>query len=176
MTMQSERRNLSTVDSRPVALAAVLIAVATALSPLSIPVGPTKVFPIQHMTNAIAGVLLGPVYAVFIAVVVGILRNALGTGTFFAFPGGIPGALVVGLLHKYLVKKDFTAFSEPVGTSVGGAVSWLIVQAGFIKSSLSLLGFISAFLASSIPGSILGFIVLVMIRRSGAILVPLKKR
>jgi len=174
--MQSKEVEISPAQSRNLAVAAVLIAVATALSPLSFPVGPTKVFPIQHMTNAIAGVLLGPLYAVFIAIVVGVLRNALGTGTFFAFPGGIPGALVVGLLFRYAVKKDFIALTEPVGTGIGGVVSWMIVQAGFIRSSLSLLGFVSAFLASSIPGSILGFAVLVVIRKSGVILVPAKRR
>jgi energy coupling factor transporter S component ThiW len=173
--MQSKRKNVDRVESRHVAMAAVLIAVATALSPLSIPVGPTKVFPIQHMTNAIAGVLLGPLHAVFIAIIVGILRNALGTGTFFAFPGGIPGALVVGLFHRYVVKKDLIALTEPIGTGIGGAISWLIVQAGVIKSPLSLIGFISAFLASSIPGSILGFAVLIVLRKSAVSLVSPRK-
>jgi energy coupling factor transporter S component ThiW len=174
--MQLEGKRIGTVQSRHIATAAVLVAFATALSPLSIPVGPTKVFPIQHMTNAIAGVLLGPFYAVFIATVVGILRNALGTGTFFAFPGGIPGALVVGLLHRYVTKKEFVALTEPIGTGFGGAISWVIVQAGFIRSSLSLLGFISAFLASSIPGSILGFLVLITIRKTAMNLISPKKR
>ncbi len=174
--MQPRKENVSAIQSRQIATAAVLIAFATALSPLSIPVGPTKVFPIQHMTNAIAGVLLGPSYAVFIATVVGILRNALGTGTFFAFPGGIPGALMVGLLYRYVTKKELVALSEPIGTGIGGAISWVIVQAGVIRSSLSLLGFISAFLASSIPGSILGFIVLVTIRKAAVGQVSPKKR
>ncbi len=174
--MQSDKGNISTTETRHVATAVVLIAVATALSPLSIPVGPTKVFPIQHMTNAIAGVMLGPLYAAFIAIVVGILRNALGTGTFFAFPGGIPGALVVGLLYRYVMKKDIVALTEPIGTGIGGAISWLIVQAGFIRSALSLLGFVSAFLASSIPGSILGFIILVIVRKTGLIPVLPKKK
>ena len=43
--------------------AAMFAAIATALSYLSVPVGPTRVFPFQATVNAIAGVLLGPWYA-----------------------------------------------------------------------------------------------------------------
>jgi len=93
--------------TRKVALAAILSAAAVVLSPVvTFPLPLATPFPVQHMVNAIAGVLLGPWYAVMVAVVVGSVRYMLGTGTIHAFPGGIFGGLVVGLAYRYLLKKD----------------------------------------------------------------------
>jgi len=158
-------------SSRRVAATAVMAATAVALSPLSFPIGPTKVYPAQHMINSIGGVLLGPWYAMLVAAVAAILRNALGTGTIFAFPGGIPGALTVGLFHRHLWKKDYAALTEPVGTALGAVISALVIapfafQSGAIKSVLPLETFLISFLASSIPGSVLGFVILLVLRRS----------
>ncbi|MEM3004345.1 MAG: energy coupling factor transporter S component ThiW, partial [Candidatus Bathyarchaeia archaeon] len=99
-----------------------------------------------------------------------VVRNTLGTGTIFAFPGGVPGALLVGFVYKYLWRKDYVALLEPAGTALGAVVSALVVaplalQLGSIRLTLTLEAFIIAFLASSIPGAILGFIVLLVIRR-----------
>ncbi|MFN3621855.1 MAG: energy coupling factor transporter S component ThiW, partial [Nitrososphaerales archaeon] len=94
------------VRAKKVALLAVFIALGVALSiyPGSIPVGPTKVFPFQHMINGILGVALGPWYAAVAALATGLLRISIGTGTIFALPGGIPGALVVGIVYRYVFK------------------------------------------------------------------------
>ncbi|MEM2924308.1 MAG: energy coupling factor transporter S component ThiW [Methanocellales archaeon] len=152
--------------TKKIAGATVLTAIATAFSYAFFPVGPTKVYPFQHMVNAIAGILLGPVYAIAVATAAGILRNILGTGTIFAFPGGIPGALVVGVVYRYLWKKDYAALTEPIGTAIGAIISGLIV-APMIGREMSTLAFLIAFLASSIPGAILGFIVVRGLRKSG---------
>jgi len=162
------------VTTRKIALVAILAAVAVALSPLvSFPLGFAKPFPIQHMVNAIAGVLLGPWYAILIAVIVGFIRNILGTGSPLAFPGGIFGGLVVGLVHRYFLRKDYAALFEPIGTGpIGATVSAYIVgpwafQAGLLKSLGTLEVLMTSFLASSITGSVLGFIVLKVMRRTG---------
>ncbi|MEM4246596.1 MAG: energy coupling factor transporter S component ThiW [Candidatus Bathyarchaeia archaeon] len=156
--------------SRKVALTAALSAVAVVLSPFSFPVGPTKVYPAQHMVNGIGGVLIGPWYAAAVAMIAGLVRNALGTGSVFAFPGGVPGALVVGLVHRHLLRRDIAALTEPIGTAAGAVISALIVapaafQYGVVKSVMPLQVFVAAFLASSIPGSILGLAVLYLLRR-----------
>lgn len=171
-----ERRKTS--KAKKMAQTAILTALAVALSPVFFPVGPTKCLPWQHMVNVLAGILLGPVYAVAVATIAGLLRNLIGTGTIFAFPGGIPGALIVGLVHKFLQKvaprwSDLAAFTEPVGTGLIGAVlSSLIVAPlafgyGVIKTVMPLTGFIIAFSVSSIAGTILGFLVLIGLRKSG---------
>jgi energy coupling factor transporter S component ThiW len=157
--------------TKRIGVTAVLAAVAVVLSPLSFPVGPTKVYPAQHMVNGIGGVLLGPWYAVFVALIAGVVRNALGTGTIFAFPGGIPGALVVGLVYRYVRKSDYAALTEPIGTAIGAVISAMLVapvafEYGVVKSIMPLQVFLIAFLASSIPGSILGFAALYVIHRS----------
>ena len=162
-------------NTRNIAQAAVLAATAVVLSPMSFPIGPTRVYPAQHMINGVGGVLLGPWYATLVALVTAVVRYGLGTGTIFAFPGGIPGALIVGLVHRYLWKRDYAALTEPVGTACGAVISALLVvplafQLGFIKSILTLEAFVVAFLISSIPGSILGLIALLMIRRSKSLL------
>jgi energy coupling factor transporter S component ThiW len=165
--------------SAKIALTAFLIALGVALSfyPGSIPAGPTKVLPYQHMINGIAGIILGPWYAVLIALSIGVLRFSFGIGTIFAFTGGIPGALVVGLTYHYIIKKDFVALTEPIGTGIGALLSALIVQPLLnITASPPFLGlteqwqiFLALFWFSSIPGAIIGFVVVVALRRRGII-------
>src|SRR5512135_47624 len=94
---------------RKIVLTGLFAALAVLLSGIHFPVGPAKVFPFQHMVNAIAGVMVGPWYGAIAALIAGIIRNAIGTGTPLAFPGGIPGALVVGFVYRW-VRKDWAAF------------------------------------------------------------------
>jgi energy coupling factor transporter S component ThiW len=170
MTLRKEKA----VTTRKVALAAVLAATAVALSPLvSFPLGFATPFPVQSAVNAIAGILLGPWYAVLIAVIAGLIRNILHTGTVFAFPGGIFGALLVGLVYRYVMKQDYAAFFEIIGTGIIGAMAsaYLIgpwaLQAGLIGSLGTLSAFMTAFLAASITGSIIGFIVARIVHKTG---------
>jgi energy coupling factor transporter S component ThiW len=152
------------VNTRKISLAVVLTALAIALSPIFFPIGPTKTFPWQHMVNAIAGVLLGPWYAALMATAAGIIRNMLGVGTVFAFPGGIPGALVVGIVYRY-IQKDYAALTEVIGTGIIGALLSALVIGPMMGMTMAVEAFIIAFSASSIPGSLLGYVVLLVIRR-----------
>jgi energy coupling factor transporter S component ThiW len=150
-----------------ITLTAVLVALTVVLSPLYIPLGTTKCFPAQHMMNAVAGVLLGPWYAGVMALGTGVIRNLLGLGTLYAFPGGIPGALVVGLLYRYVRRADVAGLAEPLGTVVIGATLSALVLAPGQGHALALSFFWVAFAASSIPGSVLGYVVLKAMRRLG---------
>ena len=80
-------------------VAGVLVAVGVACSTFSIPVGASRCFPIQHMVNVIAGVLLGPLYACTMAFCTSLLRVLLGTGSLLAFPGSMIGALCLSLIQ-----------------------------------------------------------------------------
>ncbi|MEA4872755.1 MAG: energy coupling factor transporter S component ThiW, partial [Synergistaceae bacterium] len=82
--------------------AGILAGAGVALSFVSIPVGPTRCFPFQHSINVIAGVLLGPFWAVGAAVTTSVIRNMMGTGSLFAFPGSMFGALLVGMAGRSL--------------------------------------------------------------------------
>jgi energy coupling factor transporter S component ThiW len=156
-------------STRNLALAALLAAIPVVLSvvPGSIPVGDARLLPWQHTVNVIAGVLLGPWWAAGAATVAAILRNAFGVGTLFAFPGGIPGALVVGLAH-IVWRRPWVGLLEPLGTAfVGATVAALVVAPTLMGREASLKALFLAFLASSVPGAILGVVLLLALERAG---------
>lgn len=159
--MGDHRANI--IDLRKMALTAIFSALGVVLSPLFFVVGPTKCYPFQHMINGIAGVLIGPWYACLAALITGIIRNMLGTGTIFAFPGGIPGALMVGFIHK-LIKREEAALFESTGTFIGALLSAYIVGPMADKTMAPEI-FIIAFLSSSIPGSLIGYLTLKILRK-----------
>lgn len=174
------------------ALAAVFVALGVVLSTLAIPVGPARVFPFQHTLNVVAGVLLGPWYAALTAFAISVLRNGLGTGTFLAFPGSIFGAFLVGWTYHRWGRTDAVAFLEPVGTAIIGAlVGYLLIAPlegpalllGFIRANppspqlylgrfAGALALVVSFAVSSIPGAVLGYVVLRALRRAGVGLAP----
>lgn len=60
-----------------------------------IPLGFAKIFPVQHLANVLTAVIVGPYYAVIQALLASTVRNIMGTGSLFAFPGSMLGALLV---------------------------------------------------------------------------------
>jgi|SRR4030042_742581 energy coupling factor transporter S component ThiW len=154
--------------ARKVVLAGLFAAVAVLLSGVHFPVGPIKAFPFQHMVNAVAGVLIGPWYAAISALIAGLIRNAMGTGTIFAFPGGIPGAIIVGLAFCW-IRRDWAALMEPVGTVLIGVPLTVFLIGPIIGKELALAFFFTAFAASSIPGSVIGYLLLKTLKRAKVI-------
>ena len=75
-------------NTKKIALAGVLCAVAVVGSMFSFPVFGSKCAPVQHMVNVLCAVLLGPWYGVAVAFVASLLRNLLGLGSLMAFPLG----------------------------------------------------------------------------------------
>ncbi|MCS7103124.1 MAG: energy coupling factor transporter S component ThiW [Candidatus Korarchaeum sp.] len=157
---------------RKAVLAGVFSALGIVISPfLSFPVLAFRVYPGQHMINALTGVLLGPWWAALVALIVGTVRIAIGTGTVFAYPGGIPGALVVGisswLLSRAKVRRELSALTEPLGTVlIGGTIATYLV-APIVGRSLVLLATWTSWAMSSIPGCIVGCLILEVLRRIG---------
>jgi energy coupling factor transporter S component ThiW len=160
------------VNTKRFAATAVFTAIAVILSPFFFPVGPTKCYPAQHLVNAITGVLLGPMWALIGALATSVIRNALGLGTVFAFPGSVFGAIFVGLLYWLTWKRYLeAALIEVVGTGIVGAlVSWAVFNPIFFPEQAAALGavfFVTAFSISSIAGSIMGYIILHAFKRVG---------
>lgn len=157
------------MPARTLVLTALFAAIPVVLSfvPGSIPVAGAKLLPWQHMTNAIAGVVVGPWYAALAATVAAILRNQFGVGTLLAFPGGIPGALLVGF--AYMVwRSPWVGLLEPLATGfVGATVGALLIAPALMGKAIPLGTLMYLFLASSIPGAILGVLVLRMLTRAG---------
>ncbi|MDH7477700.1 MAG: energy coupling factor transporter S component ThiW, partial [Candidatus Bathyarchaeota archaeon] len=122
--------------------------------------------------------------------IIGVIRNILGVGTIYAFPGGIPGGMVVGIIYwmlKHLKRSEKTALisalTEPIGTILIGAplalcliAPWIGPQ-GYSATLLDLIaneGLTVAFLTfgfwwalSCVPGSIIGFAILLILNRVG---------
>jgi energy coupling factor transporter S component ThiW len=165
-----------TIQVRKLAMFIVFTALATAISPFTaFAVYGTKANPTQHMTNAILGVLLGPFWAVLAAVFVGTIRNALGVGTLFAFPGGIPGGLVVGSVYWMLKRfkrsektRVMSALTEPIGTLLIGVPISIFIFAPWLGQPIAnFLIFGAGWALSCILGSIIGFTVLMILDRLG---------
>ena len=96
------------------------------------------------------------------------LRHSLGWGSLFAFPGSPFGALVVGYAYRVL-RTDAAALCEPIGTGPIGATIAAWVFQPLVGSHHTLWWFQGAFLASSIPGAILGYAVIRILRRVPAV-------
>jgi len=155
--------------TRTVARAVILVAIGVALSPFtSIPIGIAKINPTQHFVNVLGAVLLGPGWATGIALIIGILRNALGTGTLLAFPGGMIGAFLAGCLYRFSRNIYLGALGEIVGTGLLGAIaSALLVAPAFMGKSMALGALVVAFSGSTIMGSIIGVLALKLLERAG---------
>ena len=158
-------------NTRRVAQAVILVAIGVALSPFtSFPIGIAKVNPTQHFVNILAAVLLGPWWAVAIAAIIGILRNALGVGTLLAFPGGMIGALFAGLLYRYVRNVYVAGLGEILGTGIVGALvsAWLV--APFLMGQTMAVGIlVASFLGSTIVGTVLGILALKVLERAGVL-------
>lgn len=166
---------------RKIAFASVYSALAIVISPLYFPWGLTKAFPGQHFINVLAGITLGPLWAAFVALIVGTIRIMMGTGTFFAYPGGMPGGIVVGVVYMLLRKLIgrekailVSALMEPVGTVlVGGTISWFIVDPFSGRSIRAAFASIFAlyygWMISSLTGCVLGAIVVLALHRTGVL-------
>jgi len=156
------------MKTKNVALSVILAAVAVALSPIFIPVGIAKCFPAQHMVNVIAGVMLGPLYAVVIATVSAIIRNILGLGTLLAFPGGMIGAFLAGLAFREFKNIYVAGAGEVIGTGLLGALAsaWIVAPV-FVGKSMAMATLIIAFSVSTLGGTVFGIIVLHLLRKAG---------
>jgi energy coupling factor transporter S component ThiW len=139
-------------QARRVVLTSLFAALAVLLSGIHFPEGPTKVFPF-------------PWYGALAALIAGLIRNAIGTGTPFAFPGGIPGAIVVGLVYRW-AKRDWASFTEPLGTGVIGVGLIVLLLGPLMGKEYAFLLFFPAFMASSIPGSMIGYFLLKTLRKA----------
>ena len=154
------------MKTRDIARAAVLVALAVALSPFFIPVGISKCYPAQHMINVIAAVTLGPAYAVMIAFLAALIRNMLGLGTLLAFPGGMIGALLAGLAYRAFKNTWVAGLGEVLGTGVIGALvsAWLVGPV-LLGQPMAVEALITAFSLSSIGGAIVGLLALKFLRK-----------
>jgi energy-coupling factor transport system ATP-binding protein len=167
MTAKSVSPATSSQNTRKIAYAVVLVAIGVALAPYtSFPVGIAKVNPTQHFVNVLAAVLLGPWWAVLTAMVIGILRNAMGVGTLLAFPGGMIGAFLAGVAYRMIRNTWVAAAGEIMGTGgIAPVVSGLLVAPMLMGKAIPLLALLPSFIFSSVAGAVLGVLALRLLKR-----------
>lgn len=158
-------------NTRKVAQAVVLVAIGVALAPFtSFPIGLARINPTQHFVNVVGAVLLGPWWAMTIAAIIGVIRNAMGVGTLFAFPGGMIGAFIAGYVYRYTRNLYAGALGEIVGTGIIGAlVSAALVAPVFMNETIAIAALIPSFLGSTLVGSILGVLALRILEQAGIV-------
>lgn len=154
-------------QSKKIALASVLIALAVVGGTLSFPIFGAKCAPTQHMINVISGILLSPAYSVAIAFLASLLRVILGTGSFLAFPGSMFGALLASVFFRLWKKENFAFLGELLGTGVVGGICSYPVAKYLMGSEVAIFAFVIPFSISSLAGVILGFICLTTLKASG---------
>lgn len=158
------------VHTRKMTLTAILTAMNVLLSQLIyIPLGPVKAFPIQHLINVICAVIVGPWFSFVQALMSSLIRNMAGTGTLFAFPGSIIGALLAGLLYQRYKKISLAVIGEAVGTGLVGSLMCLPLIWMMNLDIVVLKVIMPAFIVSSLTGSIIAGVLMIVISKRGII-------
>ena len=103
-------------------IASICVALGVVLSTTSIPVGPARIFPFQHMINVILAVVVGARFSVGAAFSTSCLRNVLALGSPLAFPGSMIGAWLSAYLYKKYNALWAAALGEIIGTGLIGAL------------------------------------------------------
>lgn len=155
-------------DTRKVAYAVVLVAIGVALAPYtSFPIGIARINPTQHFVNVIGAILLGPWWAMVIAAVIGVIRNVMGVGTLLAFPGGMIGAFLAGLVYRCTRNIYMGAGGEILGTGfIAPVVCAILVAPVLMGKNIPLLALIPSFLGSTIAGAIFGVLAVKLLERA----------
>ena len=156
--------------SKKLAFAGVLTAVAVVGSLISFPILGSKCAPVQHMVNILSAVLLGPWWGLGIAFCASLIRNLLGLGSLMAFPGSMVGALCCGLVYAACKKLDLTCVAEAFGTGVlGGLAAYPVAKLLMGLEPAGMFVYIVPFLISTVVGSILAFVLISGLEKSGVI-------
>ena len=144
--------------TKKLTLAAVLTAIAVVGSLISFPVLGSRCAPVQHMVNVFCAVLLGWRYGVSSAFAASLLRNLLGLGTIFAFPGSMIGAFLSGVVYSRTKNIFATVLAEAFGTGIiGGLVAYpiSIFILGQNAGDVAFYFYVTPFLISTTCGAII---------------------
>lgn len=156
------------IDLKKITVSAMLTAAAVSLSAFAIPIGASKCFPIQHLCNVIAGVFLGPWYAVGMAFCTSLIRNLMGTGSLLAFPGSMVGALLCGLLYQNSRQLWAAYAGEVIGTGILGGLLCFPVATLIMGKEAAVFAYVLPFLVSTAGGTAMAAVLNGMLVKCGA--------
>lgn len=130
--------------------------------------------PTQHFVNILAGVYLGPWWALGCAFCTSLIRNFIGWGSLMAFPGSMIGAFLSGVMFHWVLKGKslavrlpFAYIGELFGTSVlGGMCAYPIAFLLMGNKQATLFGFIMPFFISCVVGTVIAAVVVTTMKRT----------
>lgn len=158
------------INIRKLAVAGMMTALGVVLSTFYIPVGVSKCFPIQHLLNVLAGIFLGPWYALGFSFCTALIRNLMGTGSLLAFPGSMVGAFCCGMLYRHVKKVPAAVAGEVVGTGIiGGMLCYPVARFLMGNAEAALFTYVMPFFISTLGGSALAAILLAALYQSKAV-------
>lgn len=146
--------------TKKLALGGILCALGVILSFLYIPIGASKCFPVQHLINVIAAVLLGPAWAVACAFVTSTIRIMIGSGTPLAYPGSMCGALLAGLFFAKWKHIWAAMIGEILGTGILGSFLAYPIALLVMQKNVVFYAFLVPFFISTTGGALLGGLLL----------------
>jgi predicted membrane protein len=166
---------------------AMFIAIAVVISPILRIEG---MCPTAHLVNIVCAVLLGPVYAVIVAIATAIIRMSLLGIPPLAITGMVFGAFFSGLFYRGAKKimkhfgisdiNDKKVFSylpifiaclgEVFGTGIiGSIVSAPVMNVFWGNANVALFFYTPMFVTATLMGGSVAFILLSSLKRSGAL-------
>lgn len=149
-------------------LTAIFSAIAVVGSLFSFPVLGSKCAPIQHLVNILCAVFVGPWYGLASAFIASLIRNLTGLGSPMAFPGSMCGALLSGLLYKYMKKLPAAYVGEVFGTGIlGGMLAYPVALLIMGNAKATLFMFVVPFLISTCGGTLLAILITVSMWKAG---------
>ncbi|QEA59816.1 energy coupling factor transporter S component ThiW [Leuconostoc koreense] len=119
--------------------------------------------PMSSVMNIIAGIIMGPAYAVVMAVVTGIIRMVMLGIPPLALTGSIFGAFGASILYKYGRNMYWAMFGEFLGTGIIGSLISVPVMGWFTgqQQNLYWLLYTPRFVGATIIGSAIAYFILV---------------
>ena len=151
-------------------LAAIFAGLSVVGSLLSFPIFGAKCAPVQHIVNIMCAIFLGPWYGLGCAFVASLIRNFVGLGTLLAFPGSMCGALLSGLLYKFIKKRWAAYGGEVFGTAViGGLLAYPLASLIMGNAEATLFTYVIPFLVSTGGGTIIAIVIIEVMAKAGAL-------
>ncbi|WP_411844115.1 energy coupling factor transporter S component ThiW [Salinicoccus sp. HZC-1] len=155
--------------TRNITLTGVFVALNVVLSMfIIIPLGPVRAAPIQHLINVMSVVFTGP-WGIVQAFLSSTIRIMLNTGSPFAYPGSMVGALLAWLLYRRFKKLYMSAIGEVIGTGILGSIATLplIMVLGLDLEFFYVLA--PAFIASALIGAVVSWFILKQLEQKGVL-------
>ena len=118
--------------------------------------------PMAHLINITCAVMLGPLEAFICAFLIGIIRMALMGIPPLALTGAIFGAALSGILYR--ASKEKIAFAI-----IGAIVSYPVMALLWGRSGLTWMFYVPSFIAGTLIGGSIAFILLTVLQKNGAL-------